>query len=53
MFLFFSGQEESLSSAKPDNISTTRMNKINKTPDTSVIIKEHIGDTFNPRKIPK
>ena len=47
----FSRQGESLASVTPDNIRIPRNNERNKTPDSSFIRKEHIGDTVSPRKI--
>ena len=44
---------ESLASVTPDQQRIPRKNKIKKTPDSSFIIKEHIGDKVNPRKISK
>ena len=48
-----SRQGESCSSVTPDQQFITCNNKIKKTPDISVIIKEPIGDTVKPIKIPK
>ena len=45
-----SGQGESLASVTPDNIRIPHKNKIKKTPDTSIMIKEHILDIVNPKK---
>ena len=41
---------ESLSSVTPDQQRIPFGNKINKTPASSVLRKEQIRDTFNPRK---
>ena len=45
-----SGQGEILASVTLDHICIPRKNKRKKTPDTSVIRRETIGDTVNPRK---
>ena len=47
----FSIQREILASVTADNICIPCKNKIKKTPDSLVIIKEPIRDTVNPRKI--
>ena len=39
-----------LASVTPDHIHIPYKNKIKKTPDTSVMIKERILDTVDPRK---
>ena len=46
-----SGQREILESVTPDHICIPRNNKTNKTPASSVLRNELIGDTVNPRKI--
>ena len=43
-------QGESLSSVTPDILHIPCKNKINKTPDTLIIKKEHIQEPVNPRK---
>ena len=48
-----SGQGESLASVTPYQQRITRNNKRKETPYTSVIRKEPIRDTVNPRKISK
>ena len=45
-----SGHGYDLSSLTPYTFCVPRKNKINKTPETSFIRNEHIGDTVNPSK---
>ena len=47
---FLYGHGIFLASVTPDQQHIPRNNKIKKAPDTSVIIKEPIGDTFNYKK---
>ena len=47
------GQGYDLASVTPDNLCIPFENKINKTPDTSVIRKEPIQEPVNPRKMAK
>ena len=44
------GQGESLSSETPDTLRISLKNKRKKTPDTSVIRKQHIQEPLNPSK---
>ena len=46
-----SGLGESLSSVTPDQQLISRKNRINKTPDSSVLRKDPIGYTVKHRKI--
>ena len=45
-----SGHGESLSSATPDILCIDRKIKISKTPDTLIIRKQPIKESFNPKK---
>ena len=53
MFLSVSdlyGQGECLSRKTPDTLHIPLKNKRKKTPDTSIIRKQHIQEPVNPRK---